>query len=156
METFSTVCRPETYTILLIIAVNKGWLIYSYDVKNAFLHSEIDYEIYMKLPSYLYRDPKYKNKVAKLKKAIYGLKQAPLLWYKYLSGVLKNAGFIVCPYDEGVFIHPEFQITFICHVDDIIVLGPDKSEIDFIINKLSKHINLDFQGELTSFLGNDI
>jgi hypothetical protein len=55
-----------------------------------------------------------------------------------------------------VFIHPEYQITFICHVDDIIVLGPNKSNIDSIINKLSKQINLDFQGELTSFLGNDI
>jgi hypothetical protein len=41
-------------------------------------------------------------------------------------------------------------------VDDIIVLGSNKKNIDYIINKIYKDINLDFQEELTSFLGNDI
>lgn len=79
-----------------------------------------------------------------------------MLWYKYLYKVLSSVGFIVCPYDEGVFIYPDKQIVFICHVDDIIVMGPNKDYIDNIVKQLNKDIQLDFQGELTSFLGNDI
>lgn len=60
--------------MLLIIVINKNYYISSWDVKNVFLHSEIDMVIYIKLPSYYYKDIKYKNKVAKLNKALYGLK----------------------------------------------------------------------------------
>jgi hypothetical protein len=90
--------------MLFIIAINKNWYIYTYDVKNAFLYSEIDCEIYIKLPSLVYNKD-YNNKVAKLKKAIYGLKQVLLLWYKYLTNILIKVGFEICPYDEGVFIN---------------------------------------------------
>ena len=79
METFNITCRTETWYLLLIIAVNKGYKITQFDVKNAFLHVDLDVEIYMQLPEGCYDNFKYKNKVAKLQKALYGLKQAPRL-----------------------------------------------------------------------------
>ena len=44
----------------------------------------------MHLPTGLYNNNKYNNKVAKLNKALYSLKQAPCLQYKYLTKILKE------------------------------------------------------------------
>ena len=67
---------------MLIIAINLGYKIKQYDVKNAFVHAKIDTEIYIELPDLgPYTNKNYKNKVGKLVKAIYGLKQSPRLWY---------------------------------------------------------------------------
>jgi len=42
LETFSTVCRPETYRILFVIAISNKWPILQYNVKNAFVHTDIN------------------------------------------------------------------------------------------------------------------
>ena len=47
MENFLLICRPEIYRLIFIIAIAKKWIIWQYDVKNAFVYVKIDYEIYM-------------------------------------------------------------------------------------------------------------
>ena len=47
LDTFSTTCRPESYRIIFILAMQNGWKLYQYDVKNAFVHADIDKEIYI-------------------------------------------------------------------------------------------------------------
>ena len=47
-----------------------------YDVKNAFVHADINEKLYVILPISYYTEDKYKNKVYRLRKALYGLKQA--------------------------------------------------------------------------------
>ena len=47
-ETFSPVAKIDTIRVLFPVAANKGWSLYQFDVKNAFLYSEI--EVYMKAP----------------------------------------------------------------------------------------------------------
>jgi hypothetical protein len=79
LETFSTVCRPETYRILFILAVNQGWNLLQYDVKNAFIHAKIDTEIYIQIPTGFNKEVNNTSKVCKLNKALYGLKQSPRL-----------------------------------------------------------------------------
>jgi hypothetical protein len=156
LETFSTTCRTETWHMLLIIAVNKGLYVWQYDVKNAFCHANIDTNIYTILPIGLYTDTKYQNKCAKLNKALYGLKQAPRLWNQYLKTVLKTMGFRVFVYDEGIFINEEMRCILICHVDDILVLHHDLTYIKNLRISISKYIELDEIGQVTTFLGNDI
>ncbi|RDX73621.1 hypothetical protein CR513_46745, partial [Mucuna pruriens] len=69
-EIFSPVARLKTIRIIVALAATKRWSIYQVDIKSAFLHGEINEDVY------------------KLKKALYGLKQAPRAWYSKLESHL--------------------------------------------------------------------
>ena len=56
LDTFSTTCRPETYRLIIIIAITNNWLLKQYDVKNAFVHALIDTEIYTEIPTGYYNN----------------------------------------------------------------------------------------------------
>ena len=53
------------------------------------------------------------NKVYKLHKALYSLKQSPRLWYKHLSNILNKLGFIIFSYNKAVFIHIKYNYIYI-------------------------------------------
>jgi hypothetical protein len=49
-ETFAPVAKMNSVRILISIAANRGWKLYQLDVKNAFLHGDLQEEIYMEIP----------------------------------------------------------------------------------------------------------
>lgn len=66
----------NTVRVLLSLVANYGWELQQFDVKNAFLHGELEEEIYMEiLPGY--GKNVAVNSVCRLKRALYGLKQSP-------------------------------------------------------------------------------
>ena len=78
-ETFAPVAKMNIVRLFLALAAHRGWTLQQYDVKNAFLHSDLTEEIYMALP------PGYSSLVSstpasvvyRLQKSLYGLKQSP-------------------------------------------------------------------------------
>ena len=79
-ETFAPVTRINIIRILISLVVNLDWPLYQYDIKNAFLHGDLNEEIYMNIPPG-YEGKMNEGKVRKLKKALYGLKQSPRAWF---------------------------------------------------------------------------
>ena len=73
------------------------------DVKNAFLHDELDKDIYMEQPRG-FESKIHPEYVCKLKKALYGLKQAPRAWYGKIGEFLIQSGFKLTPLDSSLFV----------------------------------------------------
>ena len=86
-ETFAPVARLEAIRIFLAFAASKGFKVFQMDVKSAFLNGFIEEEVYVKQPPG-FENPKFPNRVYKLQKALFGLKQAPRAWYDRLKNLL--------------------------------------------------------------------
>ena len=73
------------------------------DVKNAFLHGDLEDEVYMKLPP---GHPQHNEPgmVCRLHKSIYGLKQSSRAWYAKLSLVLEEVSFQRSHADSSMFV----------------------------------------------------
>ncbi|KAI5335657.1 hypothetical protein L3X38_025790 [Prunus dulcis] len=102
-EVFAPVARLDTIRVVISLAAQKGWTIYQLDVKSAFLHGELNEEVFVTQPPG-YEKTGHEHKVYKLKKALYGLKQAPRAWYSRIETYFDNEGFKKCPYEHTLFI----------------------------------------------------
>ena len=91
-ETFSPVTCSESLQLLLALAALEDWHIHQMDVKSAFLNGMLDKEIYMEQPQG-FIVAGMENKVCKIKKSIYGLKQASCTWNLQFHGYLLELGF---------------------------------------------------------------
>jgi hypothetical protein len=72
-ETYSPVVKMTNVRAIITMASTKGWSLHQMDVKNAFLHGDLQEEVYMEQPPG-YVDQTHLNLVYRLKKALYGLK----------------------------------------------------------------------------------
>lgn len=75
-DTFSLVVKVATIRIVLSIATTLHWTINQLDVKNAFLHGDLKEIVFMEQPQG-FKNLVFSIHVCRLKKAPYGLKQAP-------------------------------------------------------------------------------
>ncbi|GJS31955.1 retrotransposon protein, putative, ty1-copia subclass [Tanacetum coccineum] len=91
-ETFSPVADIRAIRILIAIAAFYDYEIWQMDVKTAFLNGYLSKEVYMEQPEG-FVNPKYPNRVCKLKRSIYGLKQASRQWNKRFDDEIKKFGF---------------------------------------------------------------
>jgi hypothetical protein len=72
-ETFAHVAKMATMRAVIATAASRGWVLHQMDVKNAFLHGELQEEVYLDQPLG-YEDMSHPDYVCKLHKTLYGLK----------------------------------------------------------------------------------
>ena len=126
------------------------------DVKNVFLHGDLQEEIYMKLPSGMTNSSPHE--VCKLKRSLYGLKQAPRAWFEKFHSTILSFSFTQSQYDSSLFFHMSASgiIILLVYVDDIIITDTDCG----LITKLQRLLHTTFYmkdlGQLTYFLGLEV
>ncbi|KAJ9545521.1 hypothetical protein OSB04_025228 [Centaurea solstitialis] len=153
-DVFAPVARIEAIRLFLAFASYKGFKVYQIDVKSAFLYGTIDEEVYVSQPPG-FEDPKYPDKVYKLRKALYGLHQAPRAWYDTLSSYLLENKFERGVIDKTLFIKrtKTDMLLVQIYVDDII-FGSTKDDMCKEFEELMhKKFKMSSMGELTFFLG---
>src|SRR6266498_5634338 len=111
---------------MLVIATFYDYKIQQMDVKTAFLNRNLSEDVYMTQPE-VFVDPKSASKVCKLRKSIYGLKQASRSWNLRFDEVVKEFGFIKneeepCLYKKAKGSALAFLVLY---VDDILLIGND-------------------------------
>jgi hypothetical protein len=115
----------ETIRLIIAIATQHKWKIFQIDVKLAFLNGFLEGEVYIEQPMG-YEVKGHKDKVLKLNKALYELKQTPRTWYSRINSYFLNNGFVKCPHEYDIYVNIiESGDTFIVYlyVDDLIFIG---------------------------------
>ncbi|XP_074266172.1 uncharacterized protein LOC141588638 [Silene latifolia] len=155
-ETFAPTIKMVTVRTLLTIAAAKKWVIHQMDVHNAFLHGDLNEEVYMKPPPGF--NTSTDGKVCRLRKSLYGLRQAPRCWYAKLATALTSYGFKQCPYDHFLFSIStnDTEVHVLVYVDDLVICGNKTAMIDQFKAYLSKCFHMKDLGPLKYFLGLEI
>nr|KYP55651.1 Retrovirus-related Pol polyprotein from transposon TNT 1-94 [Cajanus cajan] len=140
------------------MAAIRHWPLHQLDIKNAFLHGELEEEIYMEQPPGFVAQGE-SGLVCRLRRSLYGLKQSPRAWFGKFSHVVQNFGLKRSEADHSVFYchtSPGRCVYLIVYVDDIVITGNDATTI----SQLKKHLFSQFQtkdlGHLRYFLGIEV
>ena len=102
-DVFSPVVKHSSIRILLSIVAMHNYELEQLDVKIAFLHGELEEDIYMDQPEG-FVVPRKENLVCRLKKSLYGLKQSLRQWYKRFDSFMLSHGFKWSDYDSCVYL----------------------------------------------------
>lgn len=150
--------KLTTIRVLLALAAINDLEIEQMDVTTAFLNGDLDQEIYMLIPEGL-RISQNDGMVCKLRKSLYGLKQAPRQWYAKIHTFLVNdLKFSSSLNDPCLYVQKsESSILIIAlYVDDLLIVGNCKSDIDKIKGELSKRFEMKDLGPASVMLDVEI
>eukprot|EP00956_Cyclotella_meneghiniana_P030803 scaffold78713_cov46-Cyclotella_meneghiniana.AAC.1 len=106
-ETYAPVVRWTTIRLLLILECLLGLVSKQEDITCAFLHAHLDEgeNVYLEMPQGFKQYSKNgRARVLKLKRTLYGLKQSPRAFWKYLVGKLTDVGMEQSEFDPCLFI----------------------------------------------------
>nr|GEW25721.1 retrovirus-related Pol polyprotein from transposon TNT 1-94 [Tanacetum cinerariifolium] len=153
-ESFASVARLEAIRIFLAYAAHKNMVVYHMDVKTAFLNGNLREEVYVSQPDG-FVDQDNPNHVYKLKKALYGIKQAPRAWYDMLSSFLISQEFSKGSVDLTLFIRRSDNDLLLVqiYVDDIIFAASTPELCDLFANLICSKFKMSMMGKISFFLG---
>ncbi|CAI7883356.1 unnamed protein product [Closterium sp. NIES-53] len=156
-RTWELVELPEgrkaiTSKTLLAGAAIKGWVVKQMDVTTAFLNGVLEENIFMAQPEGF--DDGI-GRVLKLKKALYGLNQAPRQWYLKVRGVLEEIGFTPSTADHSLFMlgEGEQRSFMVVYVDDILIFSPSSYLVKEVMLKLQDKFKCKAIGDVSFYLG---
>jgi len=155
-EVFAPVARIETVRVLLALAAHGGWEVHHMDVKSAFLNGDLTETVYVQQPPGFVVGKG--DKVLKLKKALYGLRQAPRAWNSKLDKELIVLGFVKSKLDNVVYRRSGINSFLLVgvYVDDLIISGPSVDEIRKFKSEMMKKFRMSDLGLLSYYLGIEV
>lgn len=140
-ETFSPVVRFSSIRTILAVAAKNKMSLRQFDIKTAFLNGDLSETVYMKQPIGFSDGT---NKVCKLSKSLYGLKQASRCWNEKFTHFIKVFKFVQSNADPCVFIRKTNGETIVLaiYVDDGLLAATNESCFRPVIDFLSKHFEV--------------
>jgi len=155
-ETYNPVAKMTIVRTIIAMVVVKGWSLHQMDVKNVFLHGDLQ-EVYMEQPLG-YVGPTHPNLVCRLKKVLYGLKQAPKAWSNKIGQYLVTSGFQTFNADFSLYVKKTDHgiIVIVIYVDDLIITRDSDADFFDLKKLLKQKFEMKDLGELHYFLSIDV
>jgi hypothetical protein len=156
-ETYSPVAKMTTVRAIIVMATTKGWSLHQMNVKNDFLHGDLQKEVYMEQPPG-YVDQTHLNLVYRLKKALYGLKQAPRAWSDKIGQYLVTSGFQTSNANFSLYVKKTDHgfVVIVIYVDDLIMIGDSDTYIFDLKKLLKQKFEMKDLGKLRYFFGIEV
>lgn len=158
IEVFAPVARWDTIKTILALATIKGWNVFQLDVKSTFLHGELNEVVYVKQPQG-YQKKGEEDKVYKLRKALYGLRQTPRAWYSKIESYFLKEGFEKCPLEHTLFIkvgENGMILIVSLYVDDLIFTGNNSDMFEEFKKSMKGEFDITDLGKMSYFLGVEV
>ena len=153
-EAFAPTPSTASVKIAVVVANEKGWLLWHLDVQQAFIQAHLDEAVYMRLPAGC---GDMSGEVVLLQRAVYGLRQAGRQWSLRLSRVLlQTTGMEQSKADPLVFrkaVDGEVTLVVCIHVDDLAVTAKDQDTFDCFYAQLKEEFPVSDMGDLSWCLG---
>nr|GEU89324.1 retrovirus-related Pol polyprotein from transposon TNT 1-94 [Tanacetum cinerariifolium] len=153
-ESFAPVLRIEAIRIFIANVASKNMTIYQMDVKTTFLNGELKEKVYVSQPGG-FVDPDHLTHVYRLKKVMYGLKQALRAWYDTLSLFLLDNKFSKGAVNPTLFTQKigKHILLVQIYVNDIIFASTVSKVCDIFSSKMSYKFQMSMMGKMLFFLG---
>jgi transposase InsO family protein len=153
-ETFSPVSKKDSLHVIMALVAHFDLELQQMDVKTTFLNGDLEEEVYMKQPEG-FPSSDGEQLVCKLKKSLYGLKQASRQWYLKFHNVISSFGFVENIMDQCIYLKVSgSKICFlVLYVDDILLATNDKGLLHEVKQFLSKNFDMKDMGEASYVIG---
>lgn len=122
-ETFSPVAWLDSFRVLCAISAAKQLRRYRFDISTAFLNGKLEEEVFVRTPDGVSAEP---GQCLRLKKALYGLEQAPRAWNCTFDTVMDQLGFRNTHSHPCVYKHKDRLLILLVYVDDCLLFGEDR------------------------------
>jgi hypothetical protein len=149
-EVFASVVRKQTLRLLFALVASLCYIIYHADCTTAYLNAEMDIINYVRLPN---------GRIARLLKALYGMKQSGRQWQILLRTTMELLGFKALAVDQCVYhsIDKDGKIIIVAiYVDDFFICAKDVNTAENFCDNLAKYFKLKKLGIATNILGMQI
>ena len=125
------------------------------DVETAFLNGEVTSEVYVNQPKG-YADGT--NRVGKLSRALYGLKESPRDWYECFDKYVTRLGFKKNNIELCLYTHGEGENVayLVIYVDDLLICSKNKRKIQSVKKLLTNRFEMKDLGEVKEYHGINI
>jgi hypothetical protein len=153
-ETYAPVAKFTSIRSVLAIGALLDLEIHQMDVKTAFLHGDLEEEIFMAIPEGVSAPEK---SVCRLRRSLYGLKQSPRCWNRKIDEFLVSLDFHRLESDHSIYVrgtpnNPDFSILAL-YVDDLLLLTKNPATMSSLKGKLASRFEMSDCGEVSHFLG---
>ncbi|MEY2931251.1 MAG: hypothetical protein RL033_2000 [Pseudomonadota bacterium] len=154
-ETYASVCGFRTVRMIAAIAAREGLHLRQFDICSAFLNGTLEEEVYLRPPAGVDPPLAEPGKVLRLRRALYGLRQAGRAWQKCLEDALRAKGFVQSNADPALWIlHGENgAVMAMFYVDDGLVAARTAAEADALVDLVGTMFKIRRLGEPDDFLG---
>ena len=125
-NTFSPIAKMTFVRLFISLAATHNWDLHQLDIKNVFLHGDLQEEVYMEQPPRFVAQEEI-GRVCRLRKSLYGLKQNPRAWFGKFSQAAEEFGMQKSKSAPYVFYRNSSSsiILLVVYVDDIAITGSD-------------------------------
>ena len=129
-NTFSPIAKMTSIQFFISLAATYSWDLHQLDIKNVFLHGNLQDEVYMEQPPRFVAQGEI-GRVCHLWKSLYGLKQNSRAWFGKSSQAVEEFGMQKSKIDHSIFYRNSSSsiILLVVYVDDIVITGSDSKGI---------------------------
>jgi hypothetical protein len=156
-EVFTPVAHMEYVCLLLVLAAQEGWQVDHMDVKSAFLNGDLKEVVYVHQPvGFVIAGQE--GKVLRLRKVLYGLRQAPRAWNSKLDDTLKKMNFVQSEHEHAMYKRSRGDHILLVgvYVDDLMITRSSLAAVEEFKEEMKRAFLMSNIRLLSFYLGIEV